>query len=286
MSPETTPLSTAVPDEEKAKFWTSAANGTILYVLAYFLVMAVHQLAKMGLSMTYHLRGTWDVSRIVYTMADNEWSRTSIIAVNGIGPLVCAIMGYIAYKWYWSLQRAKRGLFKLLLVWIVLHCCNAFFGALLADTFTQSGFWYVPSWLFQLGNILNVMLAFLAGLAQLAVGYFGAIPFLQAHDSKTVMRYKNRQKMVVFTLILPWLGGSLLIWLSKVPDFSLHEAMHLVVMGLLVTPMALGCLNELYGSTVRRPQPTHLALGLGILALAVALIWRLVLSPPLVFGLV
>jgi len=285
MSPETTPaVAEPTLKRETRKFLIVATNGTAIYLLAYYLTSALHQAAKILLSARFHLRGTWDPSKIVYTMADKEWWRLAIIAVNGIGPLVSLLLGIAAFQWYWRRVRAKRGNFKLLLIWVAFHGCNAFFGALLADTFTQTGFWYVPSWVFELGNVVNVLLAFVAGLVQLALGYMAAVPFLQAHDSKTIMRYQNRQCMVVCTLILPWLLGSLLIALTKVPYINIQEILRLLMMGLLITPTTLGCLNELFESPVRRPQTTNFSWGYITLAVLLMLIWRLALSPPIMFG--
>ncbi|HEX8505091.1 MAG TPA: hypothetical protein VF630_06970 [Hymenobacter sp.] len=279
MNPETPTLTSAPPTTDRRKFLISGLNGTALYVLAYYLVWGVHQLAKVKVSQFYHLRGTWDPSRIVYTLSDGEWWPNAIIAAYGIGPLACLPVGMVAFLWYWRRERARRGQFKLLLLWVALHACNAIFGALLADTFTQSGFWYVPDWALGIGNVANVFLALLAGFIQLGLGYFGAIAFLQAHDSKTVMRHSNRQLMVVFTLIVPWVLGGVFIALTKVPFITVHEILHLLMMGLLVTPLALGCLSEVFSETVDRPQQTHVAWGLVGLAVIVAIAWRLALSP-------
>jgi hypothetical protein len=56
------------------------------------------------------------------------------------------------------------------------------------------------------------------------------------------------------------------------------------MLGLLIVPMVLGCLNESFESTVQKPRPTRLALGWIGLALLLALVWRLALSPPVLFG--
>jgi hypothetical protein len=257
-------------------------NGTALYVLAYYFVWGLHQIVQVELSEFHELRGTWDPSRIVYTLAAVEWWPLGLITINGIGPLVCLLVGVGAFMWYWRRERARRGQFKLLLLWVAFHSCNAILGALLADTFLQTGFWYVSEWIFQMGNTLNVTLAALAGLLQVGLGYIAAVAFLQAHDSKTVMRLENRQLMVMFTLIIPWLAGSVFIALTKLSYFSLYEALHLLAMGLLVVPMAKGALNEVFSSTVRRPRPTRVAWGLVGLAVVVAVVWRLSLSPPVV----
>lgn len=284
MRPEPAAPSFPLLLEDRSKFLTAALNGTALYVLAYYLVWGLHQAAKLGMSHHFHLRGNWDPSRIHYTLSDGEWWRTAIIAVHGIGPAVCLVVGAVAFRYFWMSERARRGQFKLLLLWVALHCCNAVFGALLADTLTESGFWYVPDWLFQVGNAVDVVVALLAGLVQLALGYFGAIAFLQAHDSRTVMRHSHRQIMVTSTLVVPWVAGGALIAVTKIPYLSMYEGLHLLMMGLLVMPMALGCLNEIFSDTVREPQRTHVAWGLVAMALGVALAWRLALSPPLAFG--
>lgn len=284
MQPETATPIAATRQNDRQKFLIAAVNGTGIYVLAYYFVWGLHQFAKMGVSRYYQLRGTWDPSRIQFTMADGEWWRTAIVAVHGIGPLVSLVAGIIAFRWYWGRERASRGQFKLLLLWVALHACNAVFGALLSDTFIQTGFWYVPDWLLRVGNALNVVVALMAGLAQLALGYFGSVAFLQAHDSKTVMRYANRQLMVVSTLIVPWVVGGVFIAVSKLPYFSLYEALHLLMMGLLVTPMALGCLNDTFSSTVQRAKATHVVWGFVGLAVLLALAWRMALSPPVIFG--
>ena len=284
MQATTTPSSASESSAEKNKFLISAINGTAIYVLAYYLIWGLSEIAKVEVSRFFSLRGTWNPSRVVFSLSDSEWWRMAVVSVYGIGPALCLVVGFGAFFWYWKRERARRGQLKLLLLWVALHACNATLGALLADTFTQSGTWYVPDWLFRLGNIMDVVVALLAGLAQLTLGYFGAVAFLQAHDSRTVMRYANRQKMVVSTLVAPWLLGSLFIMALKLPYLAVQETLHLAMMALLITPMALGCLNEVFSQTVRKPQATRMAWRLVIGAVMVAVAWRLLLSPPVKFG--
>ena len=267
------------------KFLISAANSTVIYALAYLLVNGLHQVATMLMASRLQVRGAWDMSKISYSLSNSEWWRTAVIAVYGVGPLVVAVVGLIAYQWYWRKQRAQRGLFKLLLLWIAIHACNAVLGALVADTMLQTGFWYVPAWLFQLGDIVNSLLAFVAAVGLLLIGYSLSVAFLQAHDSRTVMKYENRQRMVASTIFLPWIAGSVLLSLAKTPVFSLIEGTHFASLLLLLLPMSAGCLNEMFGSTVRNPQKTRVAWGLLVVLWVVLLGWRLLLSPPILFGM-
>lgn len=271
-------------ETDKSKFVVAAFNGAALYILTYYLVWGLHDAAKFGLSRFFHLRGMWTPSRVVYTMVDNEWWRKAVVTVYGVGPALCLVVGLAAFVWFWRYARAQPGLFKLLLLWLTFHSCNAVFGALLADSFTQSGFYYVPDWLFKMGRVLDYILAGLAGLVQLVLGYFGAVAFLQAHDSRTVMRHFNRKLMVFSTLMVPWVVGGLFISVAKLPYLSIQEVLHLLAMGVLLLPMAAGCLNETFSETVRRALPTNVAWGLVGLAVLAALVWRIALSPPVAFG--
>ncbi|MBD2768958.1 hypothetical protein IC235_13785 [Hymenobacter sp. BT664] len=283
MQSEITPQLDTSLQTDKQKFLISMLNGTAVYVLAYYFVWGVHQIMQAQLSRFFHLRGTWDPSRIAYTLAAVEWWPLGLITINSIGPLVCLLVGIAAFLWYWRRGRAQRGQFKLLLLWVAFHSCNVVFGALLTDTFLKTGFWHVSEWVLQMGNTANVLVALLAGLLQAGLGYIGSVAFLQAHDSITVMRLENRRLMVMFTLIIPWLAGSIFIALSKLFYFSLYEGLHLMAMGVLVIPTALGSLNEEFSSTVNRPRPTYVVWGLVGLAVIVAVAWRLALTPPVVF---
>lgn len=284
MQPETITSAPAPSATSRTKFLISALNGTAHFVLAYYLVWGLHDMAKIAAATHFKIHGNWNPSRITFKLDDSEWWRTAVVAVYGIGPLLCLLMGVVAFIWFWRRERARRGQLKLFLLWVTFHSCNAVFGALLADTITHSGFWFVPGWLLVLGNVVTIVLAILAGLIQLVLGYFGAVAFLQAHDSKTVMRYHNRQQMVFSTLIAPWVVGSLFITLTKLPYFTTPECMHLLMIGLLLVPLAAGCLSELFSSTVKRPQPTRIGWGLVAAAVLVAVAWRLILSPLVAFG--
>lgn len=253
-------------------------------MLAYSLVNGLQQLATVLMALRLHIVGSWGLSTINFSLGKGEWWRVAVVALYGVGPLAAAVVGTGAYQWYWHRQRARRGLFKLLLMWVALHACNNILGALVSDTALRMGFYYVPTWFFQLGDIANNALALLAGAAQVILGYYASVPFLQAHDSHTVMEYPNRQRMVVSTILVPWLAGSLLLALSKTPTLSLLEGLHFGTMALLLGPMALGCLNELFSSTVRSPQKTRVAWGLMGLVGLLLLGWHLLLSPPILFG--
>ena len=116
--------------------------------------------------------------------------------------------------------------------------------------------------------MVNVLLALVTSGLQLGIEYPTATPFLQAHDSKTMMQLQNRRLMLLASLIKPWVISSGFIALTKASHFSLYKVLYLIVMGLPVAPTALACLDELVAETVKKSQPKRTAWDLMDLAVA------------------
>ncbi|GAA4007440.1 hypothetical protein GCM10022408_19240 [Hymenobacter fastidiosus] len=268
---------------QSAKTTITALNSTVVYVLSYLMVQGIFQAATVRMAQRLSVPGVWHLSSIRFSISDPEWWRMAVLAVYGAGPAACTVVGLLAALWFWQRARLKRGLFKLVLLWVALHSCNLVLGAMVGDTFTQSGVWYVPSWLFLAGNLLNVFVAIICGLLQLGFGYVAAIGFLQSHDSISLMRYQNRRQLIVAAIVVPWITGSLFLAALKWPDLSRNEGLHLLTMGLLLLPMAARSTNELFEITIRAPQKTQIAWGLLAAAGLAAVVWRVVLAPGVAF---
>ncbi|HLK97500.1 MAG TPA: hypothetical protein VK364_07000 [Hymenobacter sp.] len=277
------PATSSLPSSDFSKTAIVAVNTTVLYLLAYFLVQGVYQLATLRMAARLGIPGVWQLGQIQFRIADTEWWRTGVLAVYGIGPVACAGLGMVAGWWFWQRARYRRGLFKQFLLWVMLHAANLSLGVFVADTLTQSGAWYVPSWLFLVGNVLNVVVALLAGIVQVGLGYLASIAFLHSHDSITLMRFQNRRRLLLCSVLVPWLVGSLLLTLLYWPRQSLSEQLHGIVMLLLLGPLYLASMQESFEGTIRQPSRTQLAVSLLLLLAVVAIGWRLVLSKGITF---
>ncbi|QNH60526.1 hypothetical protein [Hymenobacter sediminicola] len=273
-----------IPSSDSGKASIVAVNATALYLLAYLAVQSAFQLATVATAAQLGIRGTWQLGRLQFRMADSEWWQAAVLAVYGIGPVVSLGLGIGALWLFWKWARRRRGLLKLFLFWMILHACNLSLGALAADTLTQSGTWFVPSWLFKAGNALNVIVALLAAMLQMVVGYLAAILFLQSHDSITMMQYHNRRRLLVSAVLLPWLVGSAVLLLLHWPTQSLTEQLRYVAMLLLLGPLYMACTNESFEDTIESPSRTRLATGVLLLLSGALLAWRLVLASGISFG--
>ena len=261
------------------KFRVVFLNATACYLVAYQLVALVYQAGTALMARRQGVPGTWSLGGVHFELGDSGWRPSMVLAVYGAGPALVLGLGALAFGLFWKRQRHRRGLTKILLFWLVLHALSASMGGLLADTVTQSGSWYVPNWLLGGGGTWpSAVLGLLLAAGQLVVGYLAAIPFLVAQDSHTVLQFERRGQLVRATLLGPWLVGSLLLAISRLPYLSINESLRFGVMLLLVGPLALGCLQESFSQKKWTPSPTRTAWGLLALALLALAAWRLALA--------
>ncbi len=263
----------------KAKFRLVFLNATACYLIAYQLVTFAYQAGTAFVSRRLGVPGTWNLSGLHFELGDNGWGRNMVLEVYSAGPTLALALGVLAFVIFWKRQRHRRGLAKLLLLWVVLHALNTVFGGLLADTVTQSGSWYVPNWLLGGGGTWpSMLLGLLLAAAQVVLGFLAATPFILSQDSHTVLQFERRPQLVRATIVGPWLVGSLLLAVSKLPSLSINEGLHYATMALLLVPLALGCLQESFSQKKWTPSPTRVAWGLLVLAGLGLIIWRLALG--------
>jgi hypothetical protein len=265
------------------KFLKIFINATACYLLAYQLVNLVYQAGVVYVARRSHVPGFWTVSGVRFELGDSAWRRDMVLDIYSAGPALTLLLGGLSFLLFWRWRRGP-GLGKLLLLWVALHAANAVLGGLLADTVTQSGSWYVPNWLLGVnGTWPSTALALLFGAGQLVLGFLAAESFLQAQDSRTILQFDRRANLIVYALAGPWLVGSLLLALSKLPHLGVNEGLHYATMGLLVIPLGMGCQREFLNKRQLLPRPTRVAWGLVGLALVALVAWRLALGAGVAF---
>jgi len=267
-----------------SKFRLLFFNALACYLLAYQVVRFVAEGTPVYMARRAFIPGVWSLGGVRFIIGDGGWRYNTVLSVYGLGPTLLFGLGVVAFGLFWKWQRQRRGLGKLLLLWLSFHAANTILAGLLADTVTQSGSWYVPNWLLGGGGTWpSPVLGILFALLQIGLGFLAAIPFLLAQDSRTALQFDNRLRLIAYTVVGPWLGGSLLLILSRLPSFNLNETLHFATMGLLLVPLALGCNQEFFNQNTMLPYPTRGAWGLLAVAILGLLAWRLALATPILF---
>jgi hypothetical protein len=281
--PPTSPPRASEARVAHGKFRKVFINATACYILAYQLVNLVYQAGVVYMARRAQVPGFWNLGGVRFELSDSGWRRDMVLDIYGAGPALVLLLGGLSFLLFWR-GRQQPGLGKLLLLWVALHATNTVLGGLLADTVTQSGSWYIPNWLLGVGSTWpSMVLGLLFAAGQVGIGFLAAESFLQAQDSRTILQFGRRAHLVVYGLAGPWLVGSLLLALSKVPQLSVNEGLHYATMGLLVIPLAMGCEREFLSKRELLPHPTRVAWGLVGLALLALLAWRLALGAGIEF---
>ncbi|MGI4875416.1 MAG: hypothetical protein ACRYFX_30040 [Janthinobacterium lividum] len=275
--PGATPAAAAPARLVRSKLLITAANATACYLLAYQLCAVVFQYATVNRAKHEHILGQWTVGGVHFILPDSAWGYTAVINVYAVGPLLMLLLGTTAFVLFWKWLRFRRGPGKLLVLWICFHAINYLLGGLLADSITQSGSAFVPSWAMG-GMGIALVLGVLAGIGQVAAGFGLSLPFLLAQESLTLLQFDNRPLLVRYTIILPALAGTALLVLSRLPLLTTNEALHYATMGLLLVPLSIGLSQQTLGEALVKPRATHLAGGLIGLAVAALVAWRVALG--------
>jgi hypothetical protein len=100
----------------------------------------------------------------------------------------------------------------------------------------------------------------------------------------SLMKFSNRRRLLRFTLVGPWLVGSLLVAGLQWPEQTLNEQLRVLSMLLLVGPIYIASTNEAFEATVQLPGKTRIVKSLLLLLGLALLTWRLALSNGLHFG--
>ena len=224
----------AIKLQQKNYFYYTI-NSTALFIIAYLAVYMLYQFAVMITASNWKL----DSVLLYYDLAFNDysplWSRTNIIIVTLSGPLVCLVTGFLFYRFF-STRKKVKGFVKLFFLWIAMIGLNFFFGAWANGISFDQGFGYVPAWLY-LNVFWQILIAliflFLLGI----IGYYSVPKFLDTSKSAYRVRPENKNKFLFYQVLLPYLIGSLIIILVRIPNILPYDTGNLITLIFGLVPM-------------------------------------------------
>jgi hypothetical protein len=227
------------PEEKEksrhANYLKYLVNSLVLYVVAYLLVYILYQFAVLIVASNWKL----DSILFYYDLAFNDfsplWNRRNIIIVTFSGPFLSLILGFLFMRYFARRPKYSKQA-RLFMLWIGLHGFNFFLGAFASGVSFDEGFGYVPAWLFM--NIFWKILFSMVFLFLLGVVGYNSVPrFLETSYSRKRIRPQNKNKFLLFQVALPWIIGSLIIFLVKIPSNMPYDVGIMVTMLFGVVPI-------------------------------------------------
>ena len=218
-----------------------------IYILAYLVVYLFNQIMAMGCASFVGIDSSLRYFEVFYHIPQNspQWSIGKISLIVLAGPLISLFIGsfliYLIAK-----KILLEDYYKIFLFWLGFHFLLVFFGGIISGSFTGRGLGYIMDMMFWPQIKIYIFLCFLAIVILTIIGFLSSERFLKLAPSLFWMRRMYRRQYLFLSLFLPWLIGSFVIIVVKIPDQTLqhediflHDGILLCSMIFLIAPMFL-----------------------------------------------
>ncbi len=191
-------------------------NSTLIFIISYIIVYFIYQLTVILSASLFNIDSILYYFTLDFDDLSPLWSRLNIIFITFSGPFISLVIGLFLFNYLFKLKRFKS-LQKLFILWISLHAFNHFAGALILGIVTTDGFGYVVEWLY-LGIVFKFILIFIAFFILIIIGYQSTSKFLSTSNSLERVKVGVRNTFLFNQAFLPWLLGSLILIIIRIPN--------------------------------------------------------------------
>lgn len=189
----------------------------------------------MAMSSSYAIPSRLSRDGIEFLINEKDWTKPAVTFIRFTGPVVIAIFSFIFYRLYVS-QKRKAGLIKALWIWCYFHAANFCFGSTIIGLATNTGIWFG----FQAqryNEMVQIVVAIICIVCMLSIGFQVGRYVMLSANSRTLIKSENKSRFIMFSVVVPWLMGSLLLYLVKVSSTNFAEIGLFLTMGLMIVPI-------------------------------------------------
>jgi hypothetical protein len=265
-------------------------NSLGLFILSYLFIYLVYQSATIVVASFYGIDSVLYYYEVYFPIGNTSslWTKTNIIAITLIGPLVCGSLSILLFRIIQA-KRIDNHILRLFLLWVAFQGAAHFLGAFVAGIITNLGFGYVANWLFM--NVFFKILVSLIFLFVLSLSGYYSTNAAMSNLPHGKRKYENRVGAMLSTYIIPWLLGTLLLFLVRSPDrapqheyINAYDTIILASVVFAIMPMIFRRHLLKYSGKIRGKTVSFTKGLLVLLMAAIILIaFRLVLSPGIHF---
>jgi hypothetical protein len=222
--------------EQIVRFLKVVMNSTVMFMFSYLTLFLLTQLMTVLAARLFHYPTILYYNEVYFNISVEDWYHDSVKTIFSAGPLAALFAG-IVFMIVYNGRKEGAGLFKLFFLWGFLHGVSMFFGAMLVGTLFEKGIGHVISWMYimdtgkVLYSIISIFMLVLAGL-------LATKPFLISANTynKNLTRH-NRRSFIWAQVILPYLLGTFLLMLLRMPVFMFYETFVTFTIALSLLPL-------------------------------------------------
>jgi hypothetical protein len=222
--------------------FTYFINSLFIFLTTYILAYLIYQFSTALVASSYNIGSIISFKELKFTIDNTSslWFPKNVVvpSVTFIGPLICLFIGLIIL----GFLRIKRSNFKpvtlLFLLWLAYHCFSRFFAGFIGACIELDEIWIGYTYL-NLDDVFYFIFWALSLLSLSITGFVFFDIFLLTSGSATI---KNQAGGVYLTYggVLPWIIGSLIIYLFHLPEIFAFEIWILLFMGLIPLSQNIG----------------------------------------------
>jgi hypothetical protein len=250
-------------------------NSTLSFLVAYLLVYMLYQFAVMFVASFQEIYGVLYYYKLDFNDHSSNWTVLNIIAITLSGPLISLVLGLTFYNHYFFKARNYYSL-RLFFYWFGILGFAYFFAAFISGVITNKGFGFVPLWLFW-SDFTKFFFALIALVSMVLIGYFSAARLQATSNNSFRIQRESRALFFAHQSVIPYVLGSAIIFLIKIPNNQIYDTLTLVF-GFILSVSVLFNLKAPNYPWIKTNKPAFLNYALFLLCLVLLYSWRVYLA--------
>lgn len=276
----------ATTPDLRRKFGFAYLHSTAYFILAFLLIYIIYQGITIAVASSYNIPIIWYYYQLKFPLYTYSplYTRQALIVIFAMGPLLSLMLAFVFLRMYFTENTiAKR--FKLFYLWGFICGANMFFGAYIVGVFTRTEFIYTSAWLFmsRTFDAEEIIFTAISTVMLIIIGRIVTPLFLLSSSSVTLIKPEFRLFFILSQVILPWLTGSLVLFLITLPNYYFPLILKTITPGLIMIP-SLFLYNSLQYENIHQSgviQRNYFRWGIVISVVVLLFFYRVILS----FGL-
>ncbi len=199
-------------------------NSFLLFILSYILTYVLYQMATVTVGSHFGLYCKLYYYSIIWPPPSSKlWDFDSVITTFLSGPIFSFFIGGLFVILFFLIHEKNRAL-RTFFLWGYLHAFNFFFSSFLVGSISDQGIGYALKWLYF--STFDKIFSSILGIFVLAlIGLTATNSFFKLAPMNFFLRRQNRKLYIMFTVIIPWIFGTLFLILLKTPNNMPYETL-------------------------------------------------------------
>jgi hypothetical protein len=225
--------------ELRRKFMFAYLHSTAYFIFAFMFIYIFYQVVTIMVASSYHIPVVWYYYELKFPLYTYSplYTRAAMVTIFAAGPILSLMLAFVFLKLFFTKKPLIKR-FQLLWLWGFICGANMFFGAYIAGFFTRTEFIYTSEWLFMSNvfDIEEIIFTIISLVMMLIIGRIVTPLFLLSSGSVTLVKPEFRMFFVVSQVILPWLSGTVVLFLITLPTYYIPLIIKTITPVLVLLP--------------------------------------------------